>query len=78
MADQAVIDAEAVPAHLGRHPLVTVNQVAEEAARVYRAFMRGRLTKEQANAATYQLQVIGKLIEVADIEKRLDALENQT
>lgn len=78
MAEQAITDAEVIPAHLGRHPLCTVNQVAEEAARVYRAFVRGKLSKEQANAATYQLQVIGKLLEVATIEARLDALENES
>ncbi len=74
MAEQELIEA-AGPTHLGRHQLRTLNQVAEEIARVYRAFARGSIAKDQANSAVYQLTALSKVLEVVRIEDRLDALE---
>lgn len=56
--------------------LATIDDVRREVARVYRE-MRGKIIESQdGTRLTYVLAQLGKLHEMADVEKRLNALEH--
>lgn len=58
-----------------RIDLKTIDDVRVEMARVYRDARAGRIEAQQGTRLVYMLSQIGKLIESAEIEKRLEALE---
>lgn len=73
------------PAHDGlptperdrRLPLKTAQHVRSELARVYRSMKYGDTDPAVGTKLTYVLVALGKMIEVGDLEKRIEALENQ-
>ncbi len=58
-----------------RIDLKTIDDVRIEMARVYRDMRAGRIETQEGTRFTYVLAQIGKLIESADLEKRLEAIE---
>jgi len=59
-----------------RCKLETVADIKAEACRLYRAVRAGDVDSAEAGKLAYLLQVISKLAETADLERRLDeALE---
>lgn len=57
--------------------LQTLEDVRREAARVYREARAGRLDTSEASKLSFMLQGIGKMIEAGQIERRIEALENE-
>jgi hypothetical protein len=72
-----VVELKGMPPEIGRHPLRTINQVAEEQARVYRAFARGKVTREDANSATYQLTQLVRSLQIVRVEDQVEQIEAQ-
>jgi hypothetical protein len=60
-----------------RTPLKRLDDVKRELGRVYRAMKSGAIPHEDGTKRAYVLDQIGKVIQMADIERRLDALEKQ-
>ena len=60
-----------------RTPLKTLEQLSRELARVYRSVKAGNLPSEEGSRRAYIINTLGKLLESADLERRLDALERQ-
>lgn len=58
-----------------RIDLKTLNQVRSEMARVYRDMRGGKIRTDDGSRLTYVLGQIGKLIEIADLERRVEELE---
>ena len=58
-----------------RIPLKTLAQVKNEMSYCYRAMVNGNLESSSATRAVYILGQIAKVIEVAELEKRLEFLE---
>lgn len=58
-----------------RIDLATLEQVRSEMARVYRESRSGKLDSQEASQFTYVLSQIGKMIELAVLEKRIERLE---
>ena len=56
-------------------PLNTVQSVRRELGRVYRLARKGEITIEELRAFTYALKILSELVEHAELEGRLDALE---
>ncbi|SEF42640.1 hypothetical protein [Nitrosomonas ureae] len=56
--------------------LATIDDCRREMASVYRDARSGRINSQDGSRFIYMLSQIGKLIELADIEKRIEALEN--
>ncbi len=59
-------------------PLQSLEDVRREAARVYREARAGKIETADASRLSFMLQTIGKLIEQATIERRIERLENPT
>lgn len=59
-----------------RLPLKTAQHVRSELARVYRSMKHGKIDPAIGTKLTYVLVALGKMIEVGDLEKRIEALEN--
>lgn len=57
--------------------LRSVDDCRREAEKIYRDTRSGRLVPQEATRMVYILSQIVGMIELADIEKRLDALEQQ-
>jgi len=57
--------------------LATIDDCRREMARVYRDARTARIDSQDASRFVYILSQIGKLIELSDIEKRLEILEDQ-
>ena len=57
--------------------LATIEDCRREMARVYRDARTARIDSQDASRFVYILSQIGKLIELSDIEKRLEILESQ-
>jgi len=58
-----------------RIDLATLEQVRSEMARVYRESRSGKLDSQEASRFTYILSQIGKMIELAVLERRIERLE---
>lgn len=69
---------EADPPSRLRLPLVTVNDVKREMARLYREGKAGRRDVADVSRLANVLALLGRLIEGADLEARLAALEQGT
>nr|WP_164503148.1 hypothetical protein [Nitrosomonas sp. JL21] len=57
--------------------LVTVMDCKREMARVYRDSRQGRIDIQDGTRLVYMLAQVGKLIEVSELEKRIEALEKE-
>lgn len=66
------------PSRDRRLPLKTAQHVRSELARVYRAMKAGEMDPALGTKLTYVLSILGRMIEVGDLEQRLEALENQS
>jgi hypothetical protein len=55
--------------------LQTLDDVRVEMARIYRDVKAGRRDTADGSRMTFMLAQIGKMIELADVEKRLEHLE---
>ena len=60
-----------------RLPLKTAQHVRAELARVYRSMKNDSIEPATGTKLTYVLVALGKMIEVGDLEKRIEALEEQ-
>jgi len=60
-----------------RIDLKTMGQVRAEMARVYRQTREGKIDSQDGSRFVYMLVQIGKMVELADLEKRLESLEKQ-
>lgn len=58
-----------------RLPLATLEDTRRELARVYRAVKTGAIASDEGTRRTYILVSLGKLIEAAEFERRIAALE---
>lgn len=56
--------------------LATIEDCRREMASVYRDARSGRIDSQDGSRFIYMLSQIGKLIELSDIETRIEALEN--
>ena len=65
------------PLPLYKCRLATVRQVRLELARLYRGLMGGQIPPELAGRGGFLLATLGRLIEVGEIEKRVEQLETQ-
>jgi hypothetical protein len=67
---------ELVPSgHIRIGSLDTLAAVRHELEKVYKDARRGKIHTQSASRLAFILSVIGRTIEQADIEKRLEALE---
>jgi len=64
-----------LPTPRRRLPLASVEDVARETARLYRAMKAGDLDVQDGSKMAYVLVGLGKLLELGILEKRLRALE---
>jgi hypothetical protein len=55
--------------------LATVQQVADELARLYRQTRAGGIETAEASRLTYMLNTLAGLLETADLEQRVQQLE---
>jgi hypothetical protein len=62
---------------LQRTPLNNLENVKRELARVYRRVKAGDLPSEEGSKRAYILSTLGKIIEAADLERRIAALEQE-
>ncbi len=60
-----------------RCPLDSMSDVKREMAKVYREARSGLVDVQDATKLTWCLQAVAKVIEGSDLEKRIEALENQ-
>jgi hypothetical protein len=60
-----------------RLPLKSAQHVRAELARVYRGMKYGELDPAVGTKLAYVLVALGKMIEVGDLEQRIEALENK-
>lgn len=58
-----------------RIDLKTLEQVRAEMARIYRDMRQGRIESQDGTRYAYVLDRVAKLIELGDLERRLDQLE---
>lgn len=70
-------DSEDPPPQRLRLPLRTIDDVKAELARLYRQGKAGRRNVADVSKLAHVLALLGRLIEGADIEARLAALEAQ-
>lgn len=61
-----------------RLPLKTAQHVRAELARVYRAMKAGQMDPALGTKLTYVLATLGRMIEVGDLEQRLEILESRS
>jgi len=60
-----------------RTPLKKLEDVKRELGRVYRSMKSGEIAHEDGTKRAFVLGQLGKVIEMADLERRLDALERR-
>ncbi|MBL8497330.1 hypothetical protein ABF87_04330 [Nitrosomonas sp. JL21] len=74
-----VVEGELIPAEPTSRQikLVTVMDCKREMARVYRDSRQGRIDIQDGTRLVYMLAQVGKLIEVSELEKRIEALEKE-
>jgi hypothetical protein len=60
-----------------RTPLTRLEDVKRELGRVYRAMKSGEILHEDGTNRAFVLGQLGKVIEMADLERRIDELERQ-
>lgn len=72
-----VIEGEVIPAEptAKQIKLVTIMDCKREMARVYRDSRTGRIDIQDGTRLVYMLAQIGKLIEVSELENRIELLE---
>jgi hypothetical protein len=75
--DEATGLPVAVPSPRQRTPLKRLEDVKRELGRVYRAMKSGQIPHEDGTKRAYVLDQLGKVIQMADLERRLDVLERQ-
>lgn len=77
MNQSEVIEGELIPATptSSQIKLVTVMDCKREMARVYRDARQGRIDIQDGTRLVYMLSQIGKLIEVSELEQRIELLE---
>ena len=68
-------DRQPTPDRDRRLPLKTAQHVRTELARVYRSMKHADIDPAVGTKLTYVLVALGKMIEVGDLEKRIEALE---
>jgi len=76
----AIIDeATGLPMPMPRQrtPLKRLEDVKRELGRVYRAMKANEIPHEDGTKRAFVLGQLGKVIEMADLERRLDRLEQQ-
>lgn len=71
------LEGELIPAEptAKQIKLVTVMDCKREMARVYRDARQGRIDIHDGTRLVYMLSQIGKLIEVSELEQRIELLE---
>jgi hypothetical protein len=60
-----------------RAKLDSVGDVKHEVARIYREARSGLLDTQDATKLVWCLQALGKIIEVSELERRIEALEGK-
>jgi hypothetical protein len=73
-------EVETLPPQKGKRyrcQLDTMQDVRREMAKVYREARSGIVDVQDGTKLTWMLQAVGKVIEGSDLEKRLEALENE-
>jgi hypothetical protein len=65
------------PRAIGRRPLTTLNEVAEELARLYRAVAAGKVAASDGTKLAFMLSTLARTIEAAKIEPAIEALEQR-
>jgi hypothetical protein len=60
-----------------RTPLRSLDDVKRELGRLYRGVKAGVIASDEGSRRAYILSTLGKVIEAADLEKRLAVLEQQ-
>lgn len=73
--DRAGLDDGAVPPRRLRLKLKTCDDVAAELARLYREGKTGRRDVAECSRLANILQILGRMIEGSQLERRLEALE---
>lgn len=77
MVEGKPADVLPTPVRDRRLPLKTAQHVRGELARVYRAMKAGEMDPSLGTKLTYVLATLGRMIEVGDLEQRIEALEHQ-
>ena len=74
-----VVEGELIPAEPTSRQikLVTVMDCKREMAKVYRDSRQGRIDIQDGTRLVYMLSQIGKLIELSELEKRIELLEKE-
>ena len=72
---QLPLGAEVLPTPARRIDLKTIRQARREMSAVYRDVRCGRLESSEGTRLVYMLGQIARLIELGDLERRLDRLE---
>lgn len=73
--EERPVSGDVIPGPPGKIRLKSADDVRVEMARVYREMRRGELHVNTGTKLIYALTAIGKLVEQAEFEKRLSALE---
>lgn len=60
-----------------RTPLKSLEDVKRELGRVYRAMKAGTITHESGTKRAYVLDQLGKVIQLADLERRIATIERE-
>jgi hypothetical protein len=60
-----------------RTPLKTLEHVKRELGRLYRSVKAGDLPSDEGSRRAFILNTLGRIIEAADLERRLEILEKQ-
>jgi hypothetical protein len=60
-----------------RTPLKTLEHVKRELGRLYRSVKAGDLPSEEGSRRAFILNTLGRIIEAADLERRIAAIEQQ-
>lgn len=60
-----------------RLPLGKIDDVARELARLYRAARAGEMETSDASRLANILQILSRVLEGSDLEKRIEAIEKQ-
>lgn len=75
--DEATGLALPVPTPRQRTPLKRLEDVKRELGRVYRAMKSGEIPHEDGTKRAYVLDQLGKVMQMADLERRMDAMERK-
>lgn len=67
--------SSATPSPRLRLPLATANDARRELARLYREGKSGQREVQDVSRLANVLQILGRMIEAGDLEKRIEALE---